>query len=374
MKILYIANIRLPTEKAHGLHIVKMCEAFSRNGEQVELVVPRRFNSMKEDPFEFYDVKPLFTIRRIFCLDLVRFGKVGFWIQSFSFTLFAMAHVLRHRQSVLYTRDPLVAYSFGFFSTNVVFEVHTKHLTPIMRGAFTRSRRIVFITHGLKNLYLNAYSIPKEKILVEPDATDLSYFNVPLDKGAERRRLGIPEDVSVVGYVGGIVTMGANKGVEEIIEAVSRTDARLLFCGVGNDGRETLASLLKNHNMTHLSTVVEDISQKRMAVYMRIADVLVMNYPSAEHYALYMSPLKMFSYMASGVPIVSTDLPSVREVLTDESAFFVSPDDAHDLTRGLKEALADRRQAGEKAHAAKERGQHFSWEGRAGRILAFISR
>ena len=107
---------------------------------------------------------------------------------------------------------------------------------------------------------------------------------------------------------------------------------------------------------------------------MRIADVLVMNYPSAEHYALYMSPLKMFSYMASGVPIVSTDLPSVREVLTDESAFFVSPDDAHDLTRGLKEALADRRQAGEKAHAAKERGQHFSWEGRAGRILAFISR
>ncbi len=37
MKILYIANIRLPTEKAHGIQIMKMCEAFAHAGAEVEL-------------------------------------------------------------------------------------------------------------------------------------------------------------------------------------------------------------------------------------------------------------------------------------------------------------------------------------------------
>ena len=44
MKILYIANIRLPAEKAHGIQIMKMWEAFADLGYGVELVVPWRFN------------------------------------------------------------------------------------------------------------------------------------------------------------------------------------------------------------------------------------------------------------------------------------------------------------------------------------------
>ena len=51
MKILYIANIRLPTEKAHGIQIMKMCEAFADIGHKVELIVPWRFNFIKNRAF-----------------------------------------------------------------------------------------------------------------------------------------------------------------------------------------------------------------------------------------------------------------------------------------------------------------------------------
>ncbi len=55
-KIIYIANARIPTEKAHGNTIMKMCEAFARAGNEVELMIPRRFNTLKKDPYYCYSV------------------------------------------------------------------------------------------------------------------------------------------------------------------------------------------------------------------------------------------------------------------------------------------------------------------------------
>ena len=54
MKLYYIANARIPTEKAHGVQIMKMCEAFVDAGHEVKLIVPKRKNPIQEDPFAYY--------------------------------------------------------------------------------------------------------------------------------------------------------------------------------------------------------------------------------------------------------------------------------------------------------------------------------
>ena len=56
MKILYMANARIPTEKAHGYQICKMCEEFSSAGVEVELWAPTRENSIKKNAFDFYNL------------------------------------------------------------------------------------------------------------------------------------------------------------------------------------------------------------------------------------------------------------------------------------------------------------------------------
>ncbi len=96
MKIIYIANTRLPTEMAHGLQIMKMCEAFVKKGIELELVVPMRFRISKlgrKDSFDYYRVKKIFKIKKIFCFDLTplnRFlGPISFLIQALSFSFFA---------------------------------------------------------------------------------------------------------------------------------------------------------------------------------------------------------------------------------------------------------------------------------------------
>ena len=56
-EIYYITEVRLPTEKAHGYQVMKMCEVFSEQGCKVSLVVPKLHNTLLEDPFIFYNLK-----------------------------------------------------------------------------------------------------------------------------------------------------------------------------------------------------------------------------------------------------------------------------------------------------------------------------
>ena len=92
MKILYLAAIRLPTEKAHGLQIMKTCEALADAGAEVELIVPTRHTNIKQDEFEYYDVRSVFKVTRVRVLDLFKWGKLGFLVSSI---LFAEAAHLR---------------------------------------------------------------------------------------------------------------------------------------------------------------------------------------------------------------------------------------------------------------------------------------
>ena len=62
IKIFYLANARIPTEKAHGIQIMKMCEALAEQSCELELVIPRRINRLKIDGFEYYKVKKEFYL------------------------------------------------------------------------------------------------------------------------------------------------------------------------------------------------------------------------------------------------------------------------------------------------------------------------
>ena len=48
MKIKYITNARIPTEKAHGYQICKMCEEFGRVGVEVELIEKKNIFAIDE--------------------------------------------------------------------------------------------------------------------------------------------------------------------------------------------------------------------------------------------------------------------------------------------------------------------------------------
>jgi glycosyltransferase involved in cell wall biosynthesis len=101
----------------------------------------------------------------------------------------------------------------------------------------------------------------------------------------------------------------------------------------------------------------------------RAADVVVVPFPYTDHYAT-VSPLKLFEYMAAGVPIVATELPSIREALRHASnAWLVKPGDPVALAEGLQFVLENPELQAKLAKQAYADVQANTWERRAGEIL-----
>jgi len=199
MKIIYIANARIPTEKAHGIQIMKMCEAFAElkvedEKLKVELVVPRRLNNIKENPFVYCGVEENFKIIKLPTLDLVEFGKIGFLIQSFSFCfIFFFLFSFFKKFDFIYSRDEFSLYFFSFFKKNLFWEAHTKRENFIVKRVFKKVNGIISITQGLKDFYVKNFRVNSNKILVVSDGVDIEKFKVESGKLKVRDRLGLPQ-------------------------------------------------------------------------------------------------------------------------------------------------------------------------------------
>ena len=202
MKLIYIANARIPTEKAHGIQIMQMCEAFTNAGNEVELVLPQRLNYIKGDPFEYYGVERNFKIKKLPCLDLIPLdrylGKLSLWIQTISFGFFVLPYLLFKKADIIYTRDKFLL-PLCLLKKNIVYEAHDFPKNYFLYLPFlNRLRGMVVITHKLEEFFVKN-GIPKNKILVAPDGVDLNIFALDLSKEEARRRLNLPQDKKILG-------------------------------------------------------------------------------------------------------------------------------------------------------------------------------
>src|SRR3989338_4206680 len=124
MKLLYIANARIPTEKAHGVHIVKMCEALAVAGAEVILILPKRKNAIKQDIFSYYEVKRNFSVDRVPVIDWVDKGFFGYWINQVSFTFGLLFKKFDKTDSVVLTRDEWSGWLLSVAGYKVFYDMH----------------------------------------------------------------------------------------------------------------------------------------------------------------------------------------------------------------------------------------------------------
>ncbi|MFQ6049514.1 MAG: glycosyltransferase, partial [Candidatus Paceibacterales bacterium] len=109
--------------------------------------------------------------------------------------------------------------------------------------------------------------------------------------------------------------------------------------------------------------------------WLKAADILVLPNTAKDQISkYYTSPVKMFEYMASERPIVASDLPSIRDILNEENAFFFEPDNPKDLALAIEKLLKDKALAESIATKAHQDVQYYTWSNRAKEVLDLISR
>jgi glycosyltransferase involved in cell wall biosynthesis len=216
---------------------------------------------------------------------------------------------------------------------------------------------------------------PSVPAITIPDSVDLALFDPSITKQEARMALGLDPKERLVVYGGRFSTMGESKGIGMLDHAVhhlAETESTLTLMLVGGSTQEFVT--YEKRHPAPTTICVPSVSREQLAKYYRAADWLVMPFPKTHHYAYEMSPLKLFEYMASGTPILTSDLPSVREILTQEMAVFFPPENEEALARALRHAQDPMNQMRleEMARRAKQRVQAFSWKARAERILSFL--
>ncbi len=381
MKLIYIATSVIPAHKANAKQVMKMGQAFVRQGAEVELIIPVRFGGVriKADPFEYYGIKERFKITKIFSFDLIPFekyiGHLGFWLQNISFAFLAAIYLLFKRYDIIYARDEFSLFFLSFFSQRLVWEAHNfpKKVNWFHRGLYRRINKIVVISRGLKEEIIKNGVAPA-KILVAPDGVDLEEFDLAMAPKEARMKLNLPMDHQLIGYIGSLRTRQAEKGVADLIQSMKflADDVWLVLVGGEKDDIDFYRQLSEKIGVAGRVLFVGQVNPQMAPIYQKAFDVLVMPFPRSSHYEFFMSPLKLFEYLASERPIVTTDLPSIREVLTDETAIFVTAGQPAALAKGIAKVLAEPVRALAMAKNSSQLVEQYTWHNRVKTILSFI--
>ena len=364
-KIIYIANARIPTEKAHGLAIMKMCEAFARDGVDVELVVPRRNNPIKDDPFEYYGVEKNFRIQKLPVIDLMfLLGKLGFFLETCTYAISATAYCLLSSADAFYGRDEISLGLISLFKKNVVWEAHTAKKRWLASGLLKMCKFLVVISGGLKEYYVSL-GVSESKIFVAPSGVDIEKFSIAVSKEDARAATGLPKDKKIVLYTGHLYSW---KGVDVLAKTATQLGSDIVTVFVGGTEKD-LADFSRKYGEHPNIMIVGQKTHGDIPLFLKAADVLVI--PNSAHEKisrLYTSPMKLFEYMASGTPMVVSDLPSVREILDDSIAYFFKPDDDESLKEAINKALVSEKNA----NALTDRVKEYSWDTRATKIIELL--
>lgn len=393
MKFIYLANARLPGEKAHAIQIMQTCAALAAH-VQLLLVHARRVNRpwlRQVRNLEAYYALPRDVLRRALpSLDLLEFFsrlglrwmsayRLAFFVQMITYHLSLSIFMLCRHADVYYTRDSLTAALLVMLRLRrggrVFFESHTfpssKLGLILQRWLIHNLDGLTVLTSILAERYVSLGAKP-EQVCVVADAVNLELF-CKSDKSSARQLLNIHQEAFIVMYVG---QMYKWKGLETLIHAASHLpdDTQVWLVGGTPEELPRIQELVHEMGLSNVR-LAGYIRPTNVPLYLSAADVLVLpNSGQADMSRYYTSPLKLFEYMASERPIVASNLPALREILAhDHSALLVPPDDPDALARAVHLLHAEPQLRGRLATQARHLVAEYTWEKRALQILKFIN-
>jgi glycosyltransferase involved in cell wall biosynthesis len=212
--------------------------------------------------------------------------------------------------------------------------------------------------------------MPPEKVITLHNGfNSLFMARQPENSTAWREKLLLDGREKLVVYAGALKKF---KGIDILIEVAQEMPSVQFACAGGTPTEvqhyQQLATDKQVKNITFLGYVLHN----ELISLLQAADVLAHPHCSGQA-ATFTSPLKLFDYLASGNPVVATDIPSLTEFKnTPAITAWCEPDNPTKFAQALQQVL--------ETHPKKIDGypeilnfvKQFSWENRAAKILSYV--
>jgi len=366
MRIAYLHSGSVPSVYANGIHVMRMCDAFTGAGHDVTLyALPGTYPA--DDPHAYYGTRHRFPIRTVPAADT---GADGYRERA--------AHIGKSLRAetapdLIYGRD---AYSLAVAPgvAPLVYETHQLWDDPDLCRAENELlarpalARIVVITHALARDFRRAHqgrALPP--VFVAPDCAD------PPTPGTPAPELPGREGVPRIGYVGHLYR---GRGIDLILDLADRLPGAdfHLVGGTAQDLAHWQGARRPRNVHFHGHRPPGDVR-----AYYPLFDVVLAPYQDKVYAAgglgetsRWASPMKLFEYLAHGRAVVASDLPVLREVLTDGvNCLLRPPTDANAWQSAITDLLTDtplRQALGDEGR--RQVLTHHTWRRRADDVLA----
>lgn len=380
MRVFYLCYADLHKPLGGTRHIIEVVQHLARLGHRVDLFAQGPApDGLFSDHVKVHVVHTP-SIRIV--------GWVLFYIRS-AFTMWLEGR--RNRPDVIYVREMVYNLFPGLASRALHCPLFIEVNGPILdemrmvgsgwfelwlikttqRISLRSADRVVAVAEGLADQLVDLYEIDRTRILVVPNGTDPDLLQ-PGEEAESQRSLGM-EPGPVVGFLGSCYPY---HDIDTLITAAPAIlegcpGTRFLIVGDGymrstwmeRTEREGLA----DHFVFTGQTPYEDIARHLKAFTVGIA-----LFAQESHQKMNRSPMKLYDYMACGIPTIATDLIGLGDVVRHYRAgLTIPPNDAPSLAKAALTLLTDRSLSAEMGHCARQAAvSYFNW----GRVAEDIVR
>ncbi len=366
MKIACICTSDIPSTKANAIQVMKVMDGLLALNHDVRLWVPGYRVQEQESLKQLYGVQYLPRLS---------------WMPSnpkykrYDYIALTFLQMLFWKPQILYTWTLQSAILGMLFRIPVVLELHDRPTGKIGKRAFQRfikqkgKKRLLLITQALRDALENEekVSLAEDWVQIAPNAIDMrQYENVPTPAQA-RKTLKLTEQFTAVFtghfYVG--------RGIELLFGlAQSLPEAHFLWVGGTEDMVAAWQQRLDVAGVKNV-TLTGFVPQAELPLYQAAGDVLLMPYglqiagSSGGNSAEICSPMKMFDYLATGRPIVSSELPVLHEVLSTENTIFCPSKDIQAWADAISQLMDNPQIYQAMGEHARKTALHYTWLKRA---------
>lgn len=345
-RLIYLSRARLHRPRANLIQTLHTAAAFARLGIDVTLYfAPHKSNKPDTELLAELGLERPLNIRFSPLLHS------GFKLWPF---------VLFHRRALLaadavYVRSVELSHVLARLRVPHVLEIHDAQASLVRKGFLraivARQRQglipcLIAISHAVARVLIEAGADPS-RVHVAPSGVEIEDFSgIPLP---DTSAFAHPRVV----YIGSI---SRSRGLEIFVQLAERGVADVTLVGAAENDVPRLSGL----------RCVPYVPHREVPQWYANGDIAVMPYQADLGHADSISPIKLFEAMAAGRPVVVSDLPAIREVITHErNGLLVAPDDPDAWVAAVERLRGEPELALRLACAGRETVKQFSWERRA---------
>lgn len=419
MKILYLCpdlGIPILGRKGASVHVRELCGAFGRAGHQVVLAAQTLNKSPWEKPAEtsatVVQIRPSTSATtaaqalKEFNTTLQLENSLPGELRRILYNRDLETELLRRfendppdfiyeRASLYATAGAALAKRFGVplileLNAPLAVEQAAYRATGLgelaaqaERWTLTHADAVVVVSSELGK-HVQSLGVRPGRIHVMPNGVNPALFHPENGRARHSVRageLGGTHDAPGVtrptlGFVGGLRPW---HGVEVLPELLARLQkrhpgTRLVIAGDGQL-RGELEGAFAKRGLQKFVTITGLLAHEAVPDVIRTFDVALAPYPKHDH-DFYFSPLKLFEYMACGIPVVAAKLGQIAATVRHgKTGWLYPPGNLNALVASCERLLADeplRRKLG--AAAARLVHGKFTWDGNAARVVELARR